>query len=89
LKLAIAGEDARATLKRQGVSASELSRAINFDRVHFAIMAMHIKGNWAAAYFAILNRGKCAGRSIYDRCEHRSAVGAHYLRLYLEVHKNN
>jgi hypothetical protein len=42
-------------------------------------MAMHIKGDWATAYFAILNRRERAGRSVYDRGEHRSAVGTHNL----------
>jgi hypothetical protein len=52
-------------------------------------MAMHIEGNWTTAHFAILYGGKRAGRSIDNRGERRSAVGAHNLRLYLEFHERN
>jgi hypothetical protein len=66
-----------------------LSRSVNFNRVDRAVMAMHIEGNWTTAHFAILYGGKRAGRSIDNRGERRSAVGAHNLRLYLEFHERN
>ena len=73
----------------RGPHRRKFSRSINFNRVDLAVMAVHIKGDWATTYFAILNRRECAGRSVYDRCEYRSAVGAHYLRLYFKFHKGN
>jgi hypothetical protein len=70
-----------------GSAKAKFSRSINFNRVDLAVMAVHIKGNWTTTYFAILDRRECAGRSVYDRRELRSAVGAHYLRLYFKFHK--
>jgi len=81
-----------AKLESSGIEApmvcvsESFSRPININRVDLAVMATHIKGDWTTAHFAILNGRKCAGRSIYDRSERRSAVGAGYLRLYFEFH---
>jgi hypothetical protein len=52
------------------------SRTIKFDRFNLAIMAVHVQSDGTATDFAILNRGKRAGRSVNDRGEDRSAVGA-------------
>ncbi len=55
---------------------SNSSRTIELDRFNFAVMAMHVQRDGTATDFAILNRGKRAGRSVDDRGEDRSAVGA-------------
>jgi hypothetical protein len=52
------------------------SRTIKIDRFNLAIMAVHVQSDGTATDFAILNRGKRAGRSVNDRGEDRSAVGA-------------
>jgi hypothetical protein len=52
------------------------SRTIKFDRFDLAVMAVHVQSDGTATDFAILNRGKRAGRSVNDRGEDRSAVGA-------------
>ena len=61
-----------------GVVAAQASssRTVEFDRFNFAGMTMHVQRDGTAADFAILNRGKRAGRSVDDRGEDRSAVGA-------------
>jgi hypothetical protein len=59
-----------------GYGVSNSSRTIEFDRFNFAIMAVHVQRDGTATNFAVLNRGKCAGRSVNDRGEDRSAVGA-------------
>jgi len=48
---------------------------------------MHADSDRTAANFAILNRGKRAGRSVDNRGEDRSAVGANNARLYFKVHR--
>jgi hypothetical protein len=52
------------------------SRTIEFDGFNLAVVAMHVQGDRTATNFTILNGGKCAGRSVNDRSEDRSAVGA-------------
>jgi hypothetical protein len=63
------------------------SRTIEFDRFNLAVMAVHVQRDGTATDFAVLNRGKRAGRSVNDRGEDRSAVGANDARLYFEVHR--
>ena len=64
-------------MEKAGVTAqASSSRTIEFDRFDLAIMAVHVQRNGTATDFAILNRGKRAGRSVNDRGEDRSAVGA-------------
>jgi len=71
----------------RGSAEAKFSRPIDVNRVDLAVMAVHIKSDWATTHFAILDRRECTGRSVYDRRELRSAVGAHYLRLYFKFHK--
>ena len=64
-------------MEKAGVTAqANSSRTIEFDRFDLAIMAVHVQRDGTATDFAILNRGKRAGRSVNDRGEDRSAVGA-------------
>jgi hypothetical protein len=58
------------------VAQANSSRTIEVDRFNFAVMAVHVQRDGTATNFAILNRGKRAGRSVDDRGEDRSAVGA-------------
>jgi hypothetical protein len=60
-----------------GVAAqANSSRTIKIDRFNLAVMAVHIQRDGTATDLTILNRGKRAGRSVDDRGEDRSAVGA-------------
>ena len=74
--LCLAGQREKGMSNAGGYGVSNSSRTIEFDRFNFAIMAMHVQCDGTATDFAILNRGKCAGRSVNDRGEDRSAVGA-------------
>jgi hypothetical protein len=64
-------------VKCRGFTAqANSSRTIKFDRFNLAIMAVHVQSDGTATDLAVLNRGKRAGRSVNDRGEDRSAVGA-------------
>jgi hypothetical protein len=63
------------------------SRTIEIDGLNLAVVAVHVQSDRTAANFAILNRGKRAGRGVDDSGEDRSAVGANNARLYFKVHR--
>jgi hypothetical protein len=68
--------------EEQGIWDAEVSaqanssRTIGFDGLDLAIVAVHVQSDRTAANFAVLNRGKRAGRSVDDSGKDRSAVGA-------------
>ena len=79
--------------KEQGIWNAEVpaqansSRTIEIDGLNLAVVAVHVQSDRTAANFAILNRGKRAGRGVDDSGEDRSAVGANNARLYFKVHR--
>ena len=79
--------------KEQGIwdagipARANSSRTIEIDGLNLAVVAVHVQSDRTAANFAILNRGKRAGRGVDDSGEDRSAVGANNARLYFEVHR--
>jgi hypothetical protein len=68
---------------------ANFSRAINFHRINFAVVAMHIYGDRTTADFTIFNRRKCSGGRVDHGRIIRTAVGADNMGFYLQFHVRN